>query len=421
MLLKTDANFRRYWSAAAISNLGDGIAALAFPWVASLFTRDPFLIALVASATRLPWLLFSLAAGVITDRVDRRLLIFRADLARVLIVLAVIGIISVSPALPLLDGDQNANWLIMLLTLTAFAYGTSEVFRDNAAQTALPQIVAKKDLEEANSQLWSIEQIMGQFVGPPLAGFLIAISTPWPFVVDVFAFALAAYLIWTVRMKPIDLAPKSTSALAQLKEGFVWVKGHRTIFTLALMLACLNFVIFGSLSILVLFGQEVLGLSASGYGFFLSVGAAGAILGAQVGPYVARKLKSKGTIIFALILISPCSLFLALSNGAIIASIMFGTMWAGGMIWNIITVSYRQRVIPGELLGRVNSIYRFFGWGAIPLGSLAAGLLVNWAEPEMGRETALRLPFIAASIVAAVLIFVALAVLTFEPEKKDPA
>ena len=68
-----------------------------------------------------------------------------------------------------------------------------------------------------------------------------------------------------------------------------------------------------------------------------------------------------------------------------------------GMIWNIVTVSLRQRVIPAELLGRVNSIYRFFGWGSIPLGTLAMGAIVAIAEPTLGRETALRLPFLIAS------------------------
>lgn len=78
-LLAHNRPYRLLFSATAVSNLGDGISALAFPWLATLLTRDPLLIALVAFSQRLPWLLFALPAGVITDRYDRRSLIMRAD------------------------------------------------------------------------------------------------------------------------------------------------------------------------------------------------------------------------------------------------------------------------------------------------------------------------------------------------------
>ena len=69
-----------------------------------------------------------------------------------------------------------------------------------------------------------------------------------------------------------------------------------------------------------------------------------------------------------------------------------------GLFWNVVTVSYRQRFIPDALLGRVNSIYRFFGWGLLPFGALAARAIVVLAEPEIGRALALRMPFVVATI-----------------------
>src|SRR3546814_17551884 len=71
-LLVSNRSYRLLFSASAIPNLGDGVSALAFPWLATLITRDPALIALVAFATRLPWLLFAIPAGVLVDRRDRR-------------------------------------------------------------------------------------------------------------------------------------------------------------------------------------------------------------------------------------------------------------------------------------------------------------------------------------------------------------
>ena len=78
-------NYRRLFGAATISNLGDGVALVAYPWLASAVTRNPLLIAIVVVVQRLPWLLFALPAGVLTDRHDRRLLMIVSNSARAVI------------------------------------------------------------------------------------------------------------------------------------------------------------------------------------------------------------------------------------------------------------------------------------------------------------------------------------------------
>jgi hypothetical protein len=69
----------------------------------------------------------------------------------------------------------------------------------------------------------------------------------------------------------------------------------------------------------------------------------------------------------------------------VVGAAMFSLM-AGSMLWNIITVSWRQRRIPAELLGRVNSIYRFFGWGSMSLGAIAGGIVVSLVENEVAER-----------------------------------
>lgn len=81
---------------------------------------------------------------------------------------------------------------------------------------------------------------------------------------------------------------------------------------------------------------------------------------------------------------------------------LFGDAF-GGVLWNVVTVSYRQRVIPPALLGRVNAIYRFLGWGMMPIGAVAGGLLVRMSEPVLGRESALLLPFTVAGVITILL------------------
>ena len=393
-ILATNRSYRLLFSATAVSNLGDGISALAFPWLATLITRDPFLISLVAFATRLPWFLFSIPAGVITDRYDRRVLMVRADVFRFLLTGGVIALIFSTPALPL-EGDPLPY--ILSLSGLAMLLGTAEVIRDNAAQTVLPSIVAKDDLESANGQLWSVEQIMASFVGPPIAGVLIALAVPMPFVVDAVTFALAAWLVWMIAL-PARPARAKRKVWAEAVEGWAWMRAHPVFLRIAIMLGLLNAFSIMTLTVLILFSQDVLGLGPVAHGVLLTAGAAGGVVGGLIGPRIVARIGIQRSVWAALLLFPlPMIAIFLTSNVYVVALALFVEMIAA-LVWNIVTVSYRQRRIPDELLGRVNSIYRFFGWGLMPFGALAAGWIVSVAEPDVGREAALRLPFLISAI-----------------------
>lgn len=420
MLLAANKNYRLLFTASAVSNLGDGISALAFPWLATLITRDPVLIALVAAATRLPWLLFAIPAGVITDRANRQRLMVQADILRLLLTLGVVGLILSGPALPLPDSTDQAFTLILGLCAAAFLLGSAEVIRDNAAQTALPSIVDKAHLETANGQMWSIEQIMGQFVGPPLAGLLIALAVPLPFAVDAVTFAIAAWCVWLIAM-PVRMAPALPDGFwRQMREGMVWIYAHKVILRLAVMLGVLNMMHMIALTVLVLFSQEVLGLSAAGHGILLTAGAAGGVIGGLIAPRVAARIGADASVKLALLVFPlPYIAIFLTSNAYVVAAALFVEMLAA-LLWNVVTVSLRQRTIPDELLGRVNSIYRFFGWGMMPIGAMIGGVLVATFEPEMGREAALRLPYLVAAAGCLVLFLYGLARLNLRPARNIP-
>ncbi len=393
-LLLSNRPFRLLFSAAAVSNLGDGISALAFPWLATLITRDPALIAFVAFATRLPWLLFSIPAGVIVDRSDRRLLMVQADIFRLLLTSGVIALIFSVPSLPP-EGDPLTY--ILALSGLALLLGTAEVIRDNAAQTVLPSIVAKADLESANGQMWSVEQIMGSFVGPPLAGILIALAVPAPFALDAVTFGIAAWLVWCIAI-PRRPTPSKKHIWREVVEGWAWMRSRHTIFRLAMMLGIINAISTMAVTILILFSQEIMGLSAIGHGVLLTAGAAGGVVGGMFGPLVVARIGGQRSVLLALCLMPLPFVVIGLTSSPFVVAIALFVEMIAALLWNIVTVSYRQRLIPDPLLGRVNALYRFFGWGMMPIGALAGGWLVSIAEPELGRDLALRTPYFVGAL-----------------------
>ena len=173
--------------------------------MASAVTRNGFLIALIAIAQRLPWLVFTLPAGVITDRVDRRKIMVGMDAMRTVIT-ACRGDVRAGESRRVACPDAIESGLevateplmYMVLLLAALLLGFAEVLRDNSAQTILPAIVKPEALEKANSQMWGVELVANSFIGPPLGSLLLGIGFALPFFFDGGTFAVAAGLVFLI-------------------------------------------------------------------------------------------------------------------------------------------------------------------------------------------------------------------------------
>jgi MFS family permease len=356
----------------------------------------------VAAASRLPWLLFAIPAGVIIDNAEHNKLIARADLLRAAIALAIL----------MLAVNQPAEGAVWVLAGLAFVLGSAEVLRDNAAQTMLPSIVDSKDLEAANGQLWSSEQLTNQFIGPPLAGVLIAAGIGIPFGVDAALLVLSAGFVWMITLAP--RARTRTRFRKALTEGIAFMRADSLLLRLTIVLGIANFIATATITVQVLFAQDVLTMSAYAYGLVLSVAALGAVTGSLLAPKLVGFFGTQRCLYLSIATwgIGYASIGLCHSGYAMATALFF--VMAGAMLWNVITVSWRQRRIPPALLGRVNSIYRFFGWGSMPLGAMTGGLLVSALEQELGREIALRTTSVCAGAACAVLLAYALAKLRLE-------
>ncbi len=398
-------NYYKLLTASGISNLGDGIGLIAYPWLASAITRNPILISLVAVVQRLPWLIFSLPAGVITDRNDRRKLMIGANLIRAALTIVVaLMVLARQSELPGPDVLTDAGTVIstdivlyLVLLLATLSLGMAEVIYDNSGQTFMPSVVQAENLEKANGRMWSVEMISNTFAGPPLGALLIVVTFSLPFFVDAATFALSAVIIASISVsakpKPTDAAPQRRWT-DELAEGFRWLWNHELLRPMAIILGVLNGLSTMSGALLVLYAQEVLDTSATEFALLETGGAIGGVIGGWAAGSVASRIGA-----------GP-SLWLTLLGGAVTNAVIGFTRWWGlawfmfalfmmlAVLWNVITVSLRQTIIPDHLLGRVNSVYRFFAWGMMPIGALAGGLIVSIADRYGSRELALRLPWL---------------------------
>lgn len=422
-------NYWRLWTAHATSNLGDGIASIAYPWLASAVTRSPLLIALVMVASRLPWLVFTLPAGVITDRFDRRKIIVAMDIARGFLALAVaISVTTQASSLPDLNevgkvAALETNWfLYLVLIITALLFGCAEVLRDNSAQTLLPSVVEEKQLESANGKLWSVEFVMNSFVGPPLGSFILGISIFLPFYFDSTTFFVSAALIATLipNMKSIESSKKSEKMnfRAEIKEGFGWLWRHELLRPMAIILGALNAIGALTTAVFILFAQEVLQTSVLIFAILGTAGAVGGTLGGILGPKISKRLGSGPSLYLTLLSGPLVSLIIGVSSSWQLFWLLTAISTVFAVLWNVITVSLRQSIIPTELLGRVNSVYRFFAWGSIPIGTLIGGALVDLMDAVGDRELALRTPYFVSAGLGLLLFLFAAPRLTTEKIEK---
>lgn len=408
------ASYYKLFTGTVVSNLGDGMATVAYPWLASAITRNPMLIALVAVAQRLPWLIFTLPAGVITDRVDRRKAMVAMDLLRgcltLVVAFAVLGVQDTLPGPDEVDLVTGTETGLFLLVLGAtLLLGMAEVLRDNSNQTIMPDIVEPHQLEKANGRIWSIENVTNTFAGPPLGSILLLVAFALPFFVDAATFFLAATMVFlipgTFRAPRDEAAPKQ-SFREELGEGVRWLMSHSLLRPMAIILGLLNAAGMVSGATIVLFAQEVLDIGPLLFTVLFFGGAVGGLIGGNVAPAISKRLGSGTALAIALGGMAVGPVIIGLVPWWPLVIVVFGLEAFLGILWNVITVSLRQTIIPNHLLGRVNSVYRFFAWGMIPIGAALGGAIVWVLERQVDREFALRSTWFAqAAIIAACFVF----------------
>lgn len=358
------AGYWRLLTASGISNLGDGIFIVALPLLAVRLSDDPISVSLVAAATVLPWLVFALPIGAMVDRYDRKRIMVVTDSSRAVLV-SVLAL--------LVAFDVVEIWMLWVLAL---ALGTAEVFFDSASQAMLPAVVPAPLLEKANGRKYSVDVTTNLFVGTPLGSLLFTAAVALPFGVDAASFVVAVILVAGLKGNfRASNAPRSETAslYAEMRTGMRWLRKQPVLRSIAISLALNNLAFQMPQAVFVLFARDELGIGETGFGLLLALMGVGAIAGGLVGDRIVDRFGQTQCIYGAICTLLLTLLVLPLYPHAWFVALVVSIEALAATVWNVVSISLRQQIIPNELFGRVNGVYRWIAWGTLPIGSVIGG------------------------------------------------
>ena len=370
-------DFTKLLAAFSGTQFGDQVALLALPLIAVLVLgAGPVEMGWLTVAATIPFFLFGLPAGVWIDRLPRRSVMLVGSLLRASALLAV-------PAAALL----GLLTLPLLMASAVFA-GIGMVFFDVASQSAIPPLVERDRLIQANSR-FEIGRAAATTGGPGLAGLLAgAIGPALAVLACGLADLVAAAFAWAIS-KPAapETPPVRRSFAIDLAEGMRFLLGEPSLRALALCSLTWNIALFAMNALLVLYLARGLGLTAAEIGLVFAVDGFGMVLGAFASSAIARRIgigrsivlgPAIGVVGIALILVATPETAIPL---LVAGRFLFGF---GPIIFSVTQTSLRQSVTPPQLLGRVNASLRWLTWGFRPVGAVLGGLAGEMLGLHMG-------------------------------------
>ena len=361
-------SFRALLGAQVSATFGDGIRQFAFPALAATLTRDPVLVGGLTFALLLPWLLFSLHAGAVADRVDRRALLVWMSAARALLLLLL--------AATVVTGTVS----MPLMYAVAFTVGVTHVVFATTAQAVVPATVKREQLEPANARIASAEIVGNEFAGPLIGGALFAVAMVAPFLAIAALALLGTWAALRMRgdFKPSRDPSEDGQSLAQnIGVGLRWLIRHEVLRVVALAAALAALVDTAAFAILVLYAGDILGVGATGFAVLLAIAGVGGITGSLLSGRVARGARTRPVMLIALALLAAGQLGLAVADAFLVAAVALFAAGLGYGLWGVVSLTLRQRLAPDALLARAGAGHRLLALGCSAFGALLGGVVAR--------------------------------------------
>lgn len=362
--LYRNRDYLTLWSGQAISSVGNQVSRLAFPLLVLSITGSPAQAGLVSGVASIPYLLLALFAGSIADRSNRKVIMVIADTGRA------IGLVTIPLA------DLFGGITIVQLYVVALIEGTLLVFFDLAEIGALPRVIASEQLPAAVSQN-SATNALSSLIGQPLGGILFGLGRTVPFLADAVSYAASVISILLIRTPFQEEATAEPVPLREhIREGFHWIWDEPVIRFLAFLNAALWVAVAGNYLLIVVIARHqhaspfAIGLASAGLG-------AGGIVGALLVPVAQRRLglarvvvggMALSAVLWALYAVVPNTALLGIV--AALATMVFS-------LYNSTQMSYRISMIPNNLQGRVNGLFRLTAFTGQPVGLALTGILLQ--------------------------------------------
>lgn len=367
------AAFANVFTANIASSLGDGIARTAIPLLAVRITDDALLISGIAALAMLPWLLFAIPAGILIDRIDRRVALATANTVRTGLAITLFVVTA--------TGNLTIWWLYAII----FIYGIFETVYDGAIRAVVPSLLPKAQLPRANSLIEAGEQVIQSFVSGPATSLLFAVSALIPLgtnaAVYAIAVVLALFLPAVASGRQYAAAHARTGGAAegpwykQFVDGWNFIMTSKLLKTLWLLSTLTGMALSFATASFVLYLIGRLGLPEELFGIFMLTGALGAIAASVITQQLKVRFGTGPTVAAVNVLAGLGVVMVGVIHNLWAIAIGWFVVSGAITVWNILIMSLRQSIIPGRLLGRVHGTWRTLLWGSMPLGSVLGGLV----------------------------------------------
>jgi len=384
--------FARLFATAGLVQAADQIALAALPVTAVLVLgAGPGLVGALVAAQTAAWLLVSLPAGVVVDRLPKR---------RVLLVALMLSLVAATGAVAA-AAMQDA----LLLGLAAFLAAAGTVTFVLVQIGLMPQIVATTDLPRANARI-ELARALASAAAPFIVGFLATRLSPLAGYLLAALLALGALACATTLRPEVPSVPPGARppVLAAIAEGARFVLGDPLLRAIGLCAIFWNFAFVALLAVFVPFALARLGTDAAGAGLAQGINGLGMIAGAAAAPFIFARVQPRAVLLFGPVSSALGAILMALSprmGGLAMAALAFGLIGFGPMLWLVMQTSVRQIVTPPALMGRVTATIQVAIYGIRPIGALAGGGVAQ----VFGLEAAVGL--VAAAFAASALVSIA--------------